>query len=83
MGSVNLYLDDVRENVPEVIDLPQNDDMLEVNELVNDSITQAAPKQNLTVASSVRELLECPVCLNAMYPPIHQVCHNPMLSSSI
>lgn len=26
-------------------------------------------------ASSVHELLECPVCTNSMYPPIHQ-CHN-------
>lgn len=23
---------------------------------------------------SVHELLECPVCTNSMYPPIHQVC---------
>ncbi|KAL3815136.1 hypothetical protein ACJIZ3_016404 [Penstemon smallii] len=26
-------------------------------------------------ATSVHELLECPVCTNSMYPPIHQ-CHN-------
>ncbi|CBI17202.3 unnamed protein product, partial [Vitis vinifera] len=26
-------------------------------------------------ATSVHELLECPVCTNYMYPPIHQ-CHN-------
>ncbi|XP_073287066.1 E3 ubiquitin-protein ligase SINAT5-like isoform X2 [Primulina huaijiensis] len=25
--------------------------------------------------ASVHELLECPVCTNSMYPPIHQVCH--------
>lgn len=24
-------------------------------------------------ATSVHELLECPVCTNSMYPPIHQV----------
>ncbi|KAD2392947.1 hypothetical protein E3N88_39924 [Mikania micrantha] len=29
----------------------------------------------LTPATSVHELLECPVCTNSMYPPIHQ-CHN-------
>lgn len=29
--------------------------------------TAAAP------ATSVHELLECPVCTNSMYPPIHQV----------
>ncbi|KAK4836420.1 hypothetical protein QYF36_022794 [Acer negundo] len=28
-----------------------------------------------TPATSVHELLECPVCTNSMYPPIHQ-CHN-------
>ncbi|KAL9686590.1 hypothetical protein QQ045_030982 [Rhodiola kirilowii] len=27
------------------------------------------------VSTSVRDLLECPVCLNSMYPPIHQ-CQN-------
>ncbi|KAA3470464.1 E3 ubiquitin-protein ligase SINAT5 isoform X2 [Gossypium australe] len=26
-------------------------------------------------ATSVHELLECPVCTNSMYPPIHQVFH--------
>ncbi len=26
-----------------------------------------------THSSSVHELLECPVCTNSMYPPIHQV----------
>jgi E3 ubiquitin-protein ligase SIAH1 len=24
--------------------------------------------------NGVHELLECPVCTNLMYPPIHQVC---------
>ena len=28
----------------------------------------------LPPATSVHELLECPVCTNSMYPPIHQVC---------
>ena len=27
----------------------------------------------ITPATSVHELLECPVCTNSMYPPIHQV----------
>jgi E3 ubiquitin-protein ligase SIAH1 len=26
-------------------------------------------------ATSVHELLECPVCTNSMYPPIHQVSY--------
>lgn len=35
----------------------------------------ACPKGAAGVApgSSVHELLECPVCTNSMYPPIHQV----------
>lgn len=71
MASGNGYFDDLRSK-PEVIDLPQNEDMMEVSEHVNDP-AQTALKPNVTVSSSVRELLECPVCLNAMYPPIHQV----------
>ncbi|KAA3454880.1 E3 ubiquitin-protein ligase SINAT5 isoform X2 [Gossypium australe] len=30
----------------------------------------------ITPATSVHELLECPVCTNSMYPPIHQVFHS-------
>lgn len=65
------YYDDMSVN-PEVIDPSKNEDMVEVSEHVNDHV-QHSPKPNISVASSVRELLECPVCLNAMYPPIHQV----------
>nr|DAD36251.1 TPA_asm: hypothetical protein HUJ06_006891 [Nelumbo nucifera] len=28
----------------------------------------------ISPATSVHELLECPVCTNSMYPPIHQAC---------
>ena len=31
------------------------------------------PAQVISPATSVHELLECPVCTNSMYPPIHQV----------
>ncbi len=64
--------DDIRSK-PEVIDPPQSEDMMDVGENVNDPAPNAL-KPNTTVSSSVRELLECPVFLNAMYPPIHQVC---------
>ncbi|KAJ3683793.1 hypothetical protein LUZ60_014020 [Juncus effusus] len=37
---------------------------------LNDHIN--SPKPNLTDSSSVSDLLECPICLNAMFPPIHQ-----------
>lgn len=74
MTSANPYFDDIR-NKPEVIDPPQDDDMMDVSESVSDP-ARSGGKPNV-VSSSVRELLECPVCLNAMYPPIHQVCYHP------
>lgn len=77
MASGNPFFDDLREE-PEVIDPPQNEDILNIGEHVNDH-SQAPLKPNVTVSSSVRELLECPVCLNAMYPPIHQVWSNDFL----
>lgn len=30
---------------------------------------------NAPTTTSVHDLLECPVCTNSMYPPIHQVCY--------
>lgn len=72
MASGSPFFDDIRSK-PEVIDPPQSEDMMDVGENVNDPAPNAL-KPNPTVSSSVRELLECPVCLNAMYPPIHQVC---------
>lgn len=63
------YIDD---SGSEVIDPPKSE-VLDVAELVGDHI-QLTPKSNVVASSSVRELLECPVCLSAMYPPIHQVC---------
>lgn len=71
MASGSPFFDDVRTK-SEVIDPPQSEDMMDVGEGVNDA-TLIPLKPNATVSSSVRELLECPVCLNAMYPPIHQV----------
>ncbi|CAJ1978063.1 unnamed protein product [Sphenostylis stenocarpa] len=69
MTSSNLFFDDIRSKVD--VDPPQNEESTDVGEFINDP----ALKPNGTVSSSVRELLECPVCLNAMYPPIHQ-CSN-------
>lgn len=68
MASGNSYFD----NKPEVIDPPPLEDVLDISENVNEN-AQNALKPNATVTSSVRDLLECPVCLNAMYPPISQV----------
>lgn len=70
MASGNPFFDDIRSRSG--VDPPQIEESTEIPELVNDHI-QTALKPNGTVSSSVRELLECPVCLNAMYPPIHQV----------
>ncbi|CAN1170590.1 E3 ubiquitin-protein ligase SINAT4 [Linum perenne] len=36
-------------------------------------INGVAGPNAITPATSVHELLECPVCTNSMYPPIHQV----------
>lgn len=36
-------------------------------------VDDLAAKIDGTVLGSVSDLLECPVCLNGMYPPIHQV----------
>ncbi|XP_031280668.1 E3 ubiquitin-protein ligase DIS1-like isoform X1 [Pistacia vera] len=74
MASGNPFYDDLR-NKPEIIDPPQSEDMMDISESSVNDATQTALKPNVTVSSSVRELLECPVCLNAMYPPIHQ-CSN-------
>ncbi|KAD3336825.1 hypothetical protein E3N88_32344 [Mikania micrantha] len=69
------YYDDLRDN-PEVIDPPQIEDAMDVIEHVHvHDPVQNALKPNQLATSSVRDLLECPVCLNAMYPPIHQ-CSN-------
>ncbi|KAH9618200.1 hypothetical protein KSS87_001612 [Heliosperma pusillum] len=73
MATGNPYFEDVRAK-PEVIDPPSSDEMTDVLENVVDPALSAV-KPNLTVSSSVHELLECPVCLTAMYPPIHQ-CSN-------
>ncbi|URE27666.1 hypothetical protein MUK42_12992 [Musa troglodytarum] len=63
--------DDMRTS-PEVIDSSENEDVVEVSEHVNSHVPHS-PKPNLSVSGSMHKLLECPVCLNAMYPPIHQV----------
>lgn len=65
------FLDDMRAS-PEVVEPCKNEEIMDVSEHVSDHV-QHSPKPNVSVASSVRELLDCPVCLNAMYPPIHQV----------
>lgn len=71
MASGNSYFDDFLAK-SEIIDTANSDDMTDVTEYANDP-AHIARKPSLAVSSSVRELLECPVCLNAMYPPIHQV----------
>lgn len=67
MALSNPIFDDIRSNID--VDPPQKEESTDVGELVND------PAQTETIFSSVRELLECPVCLNHMYPPIYQVVY--------
>ncbi|KAF3636177.1 E3 ubiquitin-protein ligase SINAT2 [Capsicum annuum] len=80
MATVNPYFDDLQCQ-PEVVIPPQNEDCTDIGEHMNDPVQQTS-KSNVTVSSSVRELLECPVCLNAMYPPIHQCSNGHTLCSS-
>lgn len=72
MASSNAFFDDIRSKSE--VDPPSNEEPMDISELVNDP-AQSALKSNVAVTSSVHELLECPVCLNAMYPPIHQVVY--------
>ncbi len=56
------------------------------SDLMDEDEIHGRPRQFFTVpkprnngnnnpgTTSVHELLECPVCTNSMYPPIHQVC---------
>lgn len=73
MAPGNNYFDDMVDDV-EIINPPKVEAMMDLDELGSD-LTQYQPKPNISVVNNVRELLECPVCLNAMYPPIHQ-CSN-------
>ncbi|KAL6349861.1 hypothetical protein AAG906_001748 [Vitis piasezkii] len=61
MASGNTYSDDMWSK-SEVIDPPQSEDMMEVNEHVNDPV-HTTLKPNVTISSSVQELLEYP-CSN-------------------
>lgn len=72
MASSHPFFDDIRSRTS--VDPPQIEESTEIGEIVNEP-PQTALKPHGTVSSSVRELLECPVCLNAMYPPIHQVIY--------
>ncbi|GAU39296.1 hypothetical protein TSUD_119010 [Trifolium subterraneum] len=63
MACSNPFFDDMRSRSG--VDPPQTEDLTEISELVNDPL-QTVVKPNGTVSSSVRELLECPVCLNAI-----------------
>ncbi|KAI9116719.1 hypothetical protein K1719_012377 [Acacia pycnantha] len=72
MASSNAFFDDILSKSE--VDPPSNEEPMDISELVNDP-AQTALKSNVAVTSSVHELLECPVCLNAMYHPIHQVVY--------
>ncbi|KAH9330705.1 hypothetical protein KI387_002813, partial [Taxus chinensis] len=70
MASGNTHCADMHE-VPEVIDPPSpNPVEHDVGEVKNS--IRLTVKSNISAASSVHELLECPVCTNSMYPPILQ-----------
>lgn len=43
------------------------------NSQLSKKIASSVSKLGLSSTGSMHELLECPVCTNSMYPPIHQV----------
>ena len=50
----------------------------EIHHLIHPQFPNSKPHNNVVSSAihpttSVHELLECPVCTNSMYPPIHQV----------
>ncbi|XP_077242469.1 E3 ubiquitin-protein ligase DIS1-like [Tasmannia lanceolata] len=55
---------DIMQSSPEIFDPPEKEDMLELES-----------KHIMTISSCVRDLMECPICLDAMSPPIYQ-CSN-------
>jgi len=69
MASSHPFFDDIRSRSS--VDPPQTEKLTEIGELVNQPL-KTSLKPHRTAPSSVREGLECPVCLNVMYPPIHQ-----------
>lgn len=73
MASGKIHCADIHD-LSEVLDpSPLNSLDPEMGEVKNTN--RVTVKSNITAASSVHELLECPVCTNSMYPPIHQ-CPN-------
>lgn len=56
-------------NIECISDITDED---EIHRLLHPQFASSKPQIHPT--TSVHELLECPVCTNSMYPPIHQVC---------
>ena len=46
------------------------------------TIIGSGERRGMASSNGVHELLECPVCTNLMYPPIHQVCFQSQFFSS-
>ncbi|KAK7243374.1 hypothetical protein RIF29_38168 [Crotalaria pallida] len=80
MAPIDLFFDDDIRSIPSV-DSPQMEESIDVNELLNDPM-HTALKFNGTITSTIRELLKCPVCLNAMYSPIYQCSNGHTVCSS-
>jgi len=78
MASSHPFFDDVRSKSS--VDPPQTEKLTEIGELMNQPL-QTSFKPHGTTTSSVRKGLECPVCLNVMYPPIHQYSNGHTLCS--
>jgi len=55
------------------IDSVIDDDEIHQKHQFSSTKSQGGATVVISPATSVYELLECPVCTNSMYPPIHQV----------
>lgn len=65
---------EVLESHPAVADYDISMAKTETNSTPAKPAVSIAGKAGLHSNNGVYELLECPVCTNLMYPPIHQVC---------
>jgi hypothetical protein len=73
MAPGNLKMDIPESPMKEEGNTPSNTEESEV-ESKNPLLTLGRKTSSATAhTNSVHELLECPVCTNSMYPPIHQV----------
>lgn len=66
--------DEIPLHHPHIIHSQYSSSKTSNNNNINNSSSNNDGIAAIHSTTSVHELLECPVCTNSMYPPIHQVC---------